>query len=1235
MSPVASKNDTQKILAGMLNLVDPGDQVFPGAAAVGVQEAHDSLILDNWRVDKSGQLVTRRPATKTASTGGSYFHTLKRAGNDRLAGVDGSLYFGPALETVVASGYDGTPMGIAFYQGNAWIMNRAKQTVAYAQLPYRWGVPAPASAPTAVGQDTLQSILSDFLSGVTVEVSTTAPTGGDDPTNPVDPTATFTESAMEDGAPTNTDLCIASFDDKGTKMLMLGAGTVRAYAMGGDSSISGETADEDVLRVNVFCSDPTKVTSLSVFVRSGDLEYIEYVFNSPQKFLNQGLNAWTQLRFRRRLNLDDWSQRIATATAQGNQQTISDVESQFATEIQTPTFQYLGRGWPQSGIGGTPPKNFPPSDAMLRVDWQALNQIGVSFTVSDACQTGVGIFDVTGTVGANTNGAMQFFVTFVNVLGHEGNPSPASNSVVTGTQSIQLTGIPTCPDATVDCRIRNIYAIGGQFSNAYQIGQLFDNSTGTFTWLTTVRDAQALNIQMPVNRDLPPMAKGVIGPYLGKLIAFSTDAHPARYFWTTSGAPSYFPGADDDFVGNWEDAGGDDDGIVQITDHKQALVIYKNRSIWRLVGDPTTSDPTRSNANDGLVGPNAVANDGAWDWAVLGEGVYQVSLDTETKVSGPIDPIFKGDYTLTSDGEYLPPCDMANKVNCSCEVIGDRLRVCYPEVGFTQPNVVLIYHIPTGRWAREKYTGLPAPAFTVMLNEGPSRFLMGGVAGNLYALETGPWGGDDGHAFTAVWQSRFFDQGLPDNFKIYNDVELDLETGFGQAPIATVTVYVVFNNGTKVLVGTAASSDGYGRPRFTVILPVPASSGSIRGYKAKNAALRVEASVTGQVTIHGAFIHWYPEERVARTFDSGPTNFGQPERVKEVDYLEMYLTASGQALRRTFSSDLPGSILVSRQDTNFQAPNGRGNVRFRLPASVDGRNFRLTADDSPSGATFQVHQMRARMRVIGEYIDGTIGEYYESPEFSVAPGRVGELKDFLLDYDVSGPGGQVVVMSDLPGAAIAARRAIPIPYQASGRNVYVFPLENGADATSDDLPYGQLFKVRLYPPPGGILRLHGRATFRGRLIGVYFNGTNGEIWETQTLNLLGGIAIFRDIEITCQTAGPMVLEMDTELPGNDMATIGSYAIDSSATTAGRLTIGKRLTGSAKGRLQKFRVRGPYITRVFGVKVYARHIQAPEGDWMWVTVPLEATPDAWAEIAMPVRNTPEEFSWVEMPVDAIE
>ncbi len=284
---------------------------------------------------------------------------------------------------------------------------------------------------------------------------------------------------------------------------------------------------------------------------------------------------------------------------------------------------------------------------------------------------------------------------------------------------------------------------------------------------------------------------------------------------------------------------------------------------------------------------------------------------------------------------------------------------------------------------------------------------------------------------------------------------------------------------------------------------------------------------------------------------------------------------------------------------------------------------------------FIIHKFRFRQRVVGEYIDGTINEYYESPEFSVAPGRVGELKDFLLDYDVSAAGGRFELYSDLPSHQLVLVRTLPIPYFAGTRSVYAFPLENALDTVTEELPAGQLFKVRLYPPTGGILRLHGRAVFRARVIGVYFEGANGEVFETQDLDLAGGMAIFRDLEITAQSSGPLTVQTFTELPNQDMQQIDSQTINPFSTTTRRVPIILRLPGNCKGELQRFKVSGSSTARILGIKVLGRRLEIQGGAWQWYPVPFEATLDAWIPIQMPVRSTPEAFDWVDVPVDTIE
>ena len=117
----------------------------------------------------------------------------------------------------------------------------------------------------------------------------------------------------------------------------------------------------------------------------------------------------------------------------------------------------------------------------------------------------------------------------------------------------------------------------------------------------------------------------------------------------------------------------------------------------------------------------------------------------------------------------------------------------------------------------------------------------------------------------------------------------------------------------------------------------------------------------------------------------------------------------------------------------------------------------------------------------------------------------------------------------------------------------------------------------------------------------------------------------------------MTFELYTELPGQDMRIVpgASFMIDSSGTTPRQLPLYARLPGNCKGHMQRFRIRGPGITRLYGVRVLARRLEVNGTAWDWVDVPMEPTPDQWATIQMPVRETPEAFTWVDLPVDVIE
>ena len=1217
---MAFQAERERILAGGVILRQPADKVPAG----------HSRFLQNFRVDQMGQLVSRQGSVKrNGPIGSGTFHSLTRFNNDTYAGIGTKVYHGPEMQEV-DSGYDGKPLGIAHYLGGTWIMNRARQSRMNGAGRSRWGVEPPQSAPVATGGGQLSTLIDEFDGGnISVALSTQAEDGS------------FTSYAMQNGSPVESPTAEAAFETPAISgsachVRINTAATVSIYSeAGGSMLVGGEANDDDVIRVWVYCSNPRAVESLSVFVKSGNNGHVEYAFNNPQSFLNQSLNSWTQLKIRRRVNLDEWTQRIGQATKEGVQQTITDLESQLSTALQTPTFLYVGSGWPQSGVGGTPPSTYPPSEQMLNIDWTATTSFGVSVKVTEACEVAVDKAEVIGTVGADSSGAIQYYVSFVNIFGEDSNPSPVSNSVIAGNQTITLNGIPVSSDPSVI--IRYIYRIGGGLNHPLRVGQIPDNTTtGPWEDHTTNRVAQRDNRVMPTDRDVPPPARGVLGPVYGRMLVYNTDLHPARYWWTPAGRPWGFYSPLDEDIGDWEDAGSDSEGILVATDHRPVTVLYKERSIWKIVGDPATSTPSKTASRVSAFSAKAVVNAGGVDYFVGPEGVFMFNMDFETKLSKDIDGIFKGDYVVIGNGHVLPPLSLDGADEVCISVIGDRLKVSYPSHPFINPNVVIEYHIETGRWYFHEYTNLAATAFSVMYNEGrgPGRGFIAGATGEdggyLYHLETAGFYFDDNQSARGIWQSATTDQGLPDNIKVYADVVIDFASRQGSSPNTVLEVSAIFDNGTVVSLGSV-SSQSAAQPRESIVLKIPPKVAGDHGYPAKNFAIRVECDIWGVVIIYGVSIYWYPEVRGARTFDTGLTHLGLAERVKQIDHVELVSTGSGQQLERDIFSDLPGSLLIKRVDGEITAPNGRGNTRERLSSIVEGRNFRFVVAQGNTAAPFQAHQFRVRMRPIGAYIDGTIGEYWESPEFSLEPGRVAELGDFLLDYDVSGEGGRLELWSDLPGNTMTIRRTLAIPVR--DRAPYLFSLYDPTlTAPSDStalMPFGQLFKLRLYPPPNGILRLHGRAQFSARLIGVYVDPA--EMWQTQVLNLLGGESIFREICAVCETEGAMTVEMLTNRPLN----FGGMQVAARMTVNGsRQPFHQRLPGNTKGHLQQFRFVGGSVARLYELKVYARRTESPDTDWTWVSIPVRPTGDEWASIKMPMHETPADFVWVDLPVDPI-
>lgn len=982
-----------RILAGSLNVLPPGDK--------GAEE--DSLALTNWRVDQAGQLRSRKGMDAAVYKTGANGHTLfRQSPNRRFLGIDDVLYRDEGINNYnqIASGFDGQPLGLETMAGFTWVMNQARQGKDDGNgVMKAWLPAAPTSAPraTAGGQisknvatfdrteawsviqpngDAGGSIRTELSSVGTVTVNNTTDVVGEGTAFEASFVGAFfqltgfglryrvaavlspTELTLDTpyaGASPGLAYSIFTIDsvfDFDSAALISGQSLhlacnppgswVATLAAAEDLSINTEQRDEDKFRIWIYSSDPTAVNqvTLQIDVNTGRFDLDTYAATIPGSALNQGGFSWTQVVIRRAL----------------------DTAAVLAANPDFATLQALVDAGVLDSLLA-----FERTGSTAGRDWTTVRGVRVTVDVNTAVDVNLDAWDVIGGATAPLEGNdLQWFVTYDTPAGHESNGSPAMAALLTlDKQAATLTNVPVSADPQVT--MRRIYRAGGALAGPLRVGTINDNFTTSFVDQLPDSFAQGIDTAMPIDHDPPPAAFGVVR-HLGKLIAFNSATHPGRFWWTKTGQPWYFPGSGDEDVGQWQDTGEDDEAILAVRSHNRMLIFYKERSIVRLYGDPDSSDPEQTSSTIGLIGPRAIAPDGAVDYIAGSEGIYRFNTETEVKISGKVDPIFKGDYVSLAATIDIAPLNPDQKRNSVLALINGRLYFSYPslQVGGPRPDITLVCDLASGRWYHYLLDSAlnDAGGFTALYYEGQDRGLLGAISSSngvaVHQLEVGTTDGPN--AIPLVWHSRYADQNLPDNPKVYGDLVIVHKTGDenGTSPLV-VSSY--FDNGaTSQAIGTINSAT-----RSTSIFPLNGGS----GYAGKSFALRIEGNATTECIIYDAYVYWYVEARNGQAFDSGVIDFGS-EKVKQLDQQELEVTAAANGtLTWYWRGDLPGGTIAQRLSGSVPISASRANLRRTLPAMVEGRKLRFicTAD-----VPFQLHAARARVLEIAEYVDGTAGE---------------------------------------------------------------------------------------------------------------------------------------------------------------------------------------------------------------------------------------------------------------------
>lgn len=833
--------------------------------------------------------------------------------------------------------------------------------------------------------------------------------------------------------------------------------------------------------------------------------------------------------------------------------------------------------------------------------------------------------------GGDLDGTYQYYVTFVAYTGLETNPGPASTAVAIGSgDAAQLTSIPVSAEANV--QKRRIYRSGGTLGATYQVAEIADNTTTSYTDTQSDVAITETGIEMPGSdasigdNSAPPAARGVVGPYFNYLLAFGgnqDDSLGNRLWWSQNGVP-VFPGAVTTLFagpglpytgsspeGNWVDVGAPDDQILAITLHGRTAVIYKQRSIWRLVGDPVTGVLEQCSASIGALGQNAVAWAGAVDYVLSTDGVFLFDLDAEHKASEKIEPVFFG----LPDWIQFGAADIAghpwNPTNPVCRWLNGTLLVG------DGSGTTFLLHVATGRWAAYA----PAAAAVTAIAQLGSAFdyYAGDAAGN---FSQNSLSGTTA-SLISVWQTRFLDQGLGDQPKRYLNFVLDAELQGG-----TAKVYLFYDNGaaggTKAA-ALAGTFTGTARKKFEIDY-AELEEGGIVG---TNVSVRVEiTSSTGSSippAIHGLYVYYEPLPRSSSA--SATAGFAlDAERgvwqVKEIEYdVEPLVAGAGGSLTSKLLTDLPGNELALRQTDTVASSGWRRN--YLLPQNTagtgwwTGRLFQLLLTMPAANGQFRLWGARMLARKVGTYIEdyeATSGYRWDSWWLNFGSVHVKVFDQIKLEVE-TGATITVTVSTELPGETPAV--VTTKNFTGDGARKW-FTVELPADTI------GRGIRVRI--------SANGSWTFyagmvSARVVGRYLSAAQGDQFRTLEQDF-GSERIKEAKKLEIDVAGVAAFAVWTDEP-DGLASRVTKTID---TGGARKTVRVNLPPNVRGRLWRIDATTTGVARIYAIRAWMRVTgEAQPGGWAWQSFALEpsGTLPAWSPL--PVVPTSEEWTWLPVPL----
>lgn len=217
--------------------------------------------------------------------------------------------------------------------------------------------------------------------------------------------------------------------------------------------------------------------------------------------------------------------------------------------------------------------------------------------------------------------AYTYAITTGSTVISESAMSPTAGPITVNKQAVVITDISTSSDTQVTARILYRTATGGV--DFYKVTTIADNSTTTYTDTATDYDLSLVGVAE--DKGDPPGSTTasyfrMIAAWKDRLWA-SPDDNPDRLYFSGRGE-QYSWGEENYFVIQPE--GADNYGITALAARRDELVVFKRRSIWKVIGTSVSDFQVIQVAEGvGCSGPEAVCVIRDTAYFLNEDGVYE------------------------------------------------------------------------------------------------------------------------------------------------------------------------------------------------------------------------------------------------------------------------------------------------------------------------------------------------------------------------------------------------------------------------------------------------------------------------------------------------------------------------------------------------------------------------------------------------------------------------------------